>query len=355
MKPNRIAYIDNIKVFLTCLVVAHHAAQAYGPTGGVWVVDDPLKAQWLGKFFFINASYMMGLYFFISGYFMVFSIRNKTATVFLRDRLKRLGIPLLFFTFLVFLPFNYLGADKPGNLVNFLLDTYFNKPPIATGHLWFVASLLAYSIFYLVCCHKLFLKWASGNRSLKVWHLLVFAAIIILFSALIRTWYPIDAWRTWIIPIEPAHLPQYLFLFLAGNYFHHANWLKELNWKHALPFIVLTVIGYNTSNYWIGSAFSQWISEPLLETLLCFSISISLMVGFRQGFNQTNSLMKILSDNAYGIYLVHLLLVIALQLLVLKLNWNPNLKFIVVTVAGIGSSLLVSHLLRKIPAVKRII
>jgi glucan biosynthesis protein C len=65
--------------------------------------------------------------------------------------------------------------------------------------------------------------------------------------------------------------------------------------------------------------------------------------------------MKILSDNAYGIYLVHLLLVIALQLLVLKLNWNPNLKFIVVTVAGIGSSLLVSHLLRKIPAVKRII
>mgnify|MGYP006943057229 CR=1 FL=1 len=63
MNSNRIVYIDNIKVFLTCLVVAHHAAQAYGPTGGVWVVNDPYKANWLRDFFFVNVSFMMGLYF----------------------------------------------------------------------------------------------------------------------------------------------------------------------------------------------------------------------------------------------------------------------------------------------------
>jgi fucose 4-O-acetylase-like acetyltransferase len=137
---SRIAYMDQIKVFLTCLVVAHHAAQAYGPTGGVWVVTDGAKAPWLRHLFFINASFMMGMYFFISGYFMVFSIGRKSRFTFINDRLKRLGIPLLFFMFFVFLPFNYLGADTNKNVVAFFLDTYWNKPPIATGHLWFVAS-----------------------------------------------------------------------------------------------------------------------------------------------------------------------------------------------------------------------
>jgi len=162
MQKDRIAYVDQIRIFLTCLVVAHHAGQAYGPTGGVWVVDNMDKAPWLGNFFFINASYMMGLYFFISGYFLVFSINRKSNAAFTRDRLKKLGIPLLFFIFLVFLPFNYFGAGGQGNIFQFLTETYVNKPPIATGHLWFVASLLAYSFIYLHLFHRWLVK-KSGN------------------------------------------------------------------------------------------------------------------------------------------------------------------------------------------------
>ena len=58
MQKDRIAYVDQIRVFLTCLVVAHHAGQAYGPTGGVWVVDNVAKAAWLGNFFFVNAGFV---------------------------------------------------------------------------------------------------------------------------------------------------------------------------------------------------------------------------------------------------------------------------------------------------------
>ncbi len=119
----RIAYIDQIKLFLTCLVVAHHAAQAYGPTGGVWVVTDASRAAWMGPFFFINASYMMGLYFFISGYFMVFSLGRKSYAAFMRDRLRRLGIPFLFFTLLIFLPFNYLSSDRSISLGAFFWNS----------------------------------------------------------------------------------------------------------------------------------------------------------------------------------------------------------------------------------------
>jgi fucose 4-O-acetylase-like acetyltransferase len=88
-------------VFLTCPVVAHHAAQARGSTGGVWVVSDAAKAPSLGSFFFRNASYMMGPYFFISGYFLAFSVARKPLGQFSRDRFVRLGIPLAVLTLLV--------------------------------------------------------------------------------------------------------------------------------------------------------------------------------------------------------------------------------------------------------------
>lgn len=122
---SRISYIDNVKVFLTFLVVSHHAAQAYGPTGGMWPVQDTVSATYLGYFFFINASFMMGLYFFISGYFMMFSLQRKDLAIFISDRLKRLGIPLVFFTFIIFLPFNYFLSESNESIISFLYRTYF--------------------------------------------------------------------------------------------------------------------------------------------------------------------------------------------------------------------------------------
>ncbi|MGC4044978.1 MAG: acyltransferase family protein [Armatimonas sp.] len=60
------SYLDNLKVWLTFLVVAHHVAQAYGPTGGAWPVSEPMRSPYLAPFITINAMFFMGLFFFIS-------------------------------------------------------------------------------------------------------------------------------------------------------------------------------------------------------------------------------------------------------------------------------------------------
>lgn len=52
LKNERIHFIDNIKIALIMLVVAHHAGQAYGP-GGWWFHIDDESMNWLGKFFSI--------------------------------------------------------------------------------------------------------------------------------------------------------------------------------------------------------------------------------------------------------------------------------------------------------------
>ena len=96
-KAARQYYLDNLKVFLTVLVIFHHAGQAYG-TGGGWAYTPSNSAEfmpWIWHFFSTNASFFMGLYFLISGYFVPKSYDRNGGKAFVRKKLVRLGIPLL--------------------------------------------------------------------------------------------------------------------------------------------------------------------------------------------------------------------------------------------------------------------
>lgn len=352
MKPNRIYYIDNVKVLLTCMVVAHHAGQAYGATGGVWLVNDMNKADFLKPFFFINAAYMMGLYFFISGYFMMFTLERKHVQAFMADRLKRLGIPLLFFCFAIFLPLHYVLSDKQQSLFYFFIDLYCNKPPLAFGHLWFVASLLVYTFLYLTVnavTNKL------PQYKFRVWYPFVYIISLAVVTAFAREYYAIDVWRTWFIPVEVSHIPQYLSMFWLGTIFYRQQWLAYLQGYMAIMYGTLAVVAtllLLLQPAWLPQHVS---SEALLEACMCVGISVGLMAVFKKWCNSTHRWIRLLSENAYGIYLFHLLIVIAWQIAFVGVAMNGTLKFALVTVLSIASALGVSHLLRRIKFIRTII
>lgn len=94
-------FIDNLRIALIMLVIAHHAGQAYGPTGDFWYFENSERASILWAFFVVNRSFFMSLFFMISGYFLPASYDRKGARDFLNDRLRRLGVPLLVFFFIV--------------------------------------------------------------------------------------------------------------------------------------------------------------------------------------------------------------------------------------------------------------
>ena len=93
----RLNYLDNLKVMLTFLVIFHHAGQAYGD-GGEWgyTPSNPEEVMpWIWHFFSTNAAFFMGLYFFISGYFVPGSYDRQGFGTFIRKKILRLGVPLL--------------------------------------------------------------------------------------------------------------------------------------------------------------------------------------------------------------------------------------------------------------------
>ncbi len=156
----RLLFVDNLRIGLIMLVVAHHVGQAYGPTGGWWYFSSPEQAPVLGAFFTVNRSFFMSLFFMISGYFLPQSFDRKKKG-FLRDRFTRLGIPLLVF-FLAIIPVMMYAyhinfrSYGPISFLSYYTHFYFGhgpRPPhwvgpgwpdMNFGHLWFVEHTPAY-------------------------------------------------------------------------------------------------------------------------------------------------------------------------------------------------------------------
>ena len=82
----------------------HHVAVAYGGSGGLPLKGTPTDAISpiiLTLFNAINQSFFLSFFYMLSGYFVPRSYDKKGPVKFIKDRLIRLGIPLLVYTTLI--------------------------------------------------------------------------------------------------------------------------------------------------------------------------------------------------------------------------------------------------------------
>ena len=173
-KATRQYYLDNLKVFLTVLVIFHHAGQAYG-TGGGWAYTPSNSAEfmpWIWHFFSTNASFFMGLYFLISGYFVPKSYDRNGGKVFVRKKLVRLGIPLVVM----------------GGLLSLLAGKF------ETGHMWFVESLLVFCLVYALIRRFVPALKSCRVQRLPLWALPAIGLVMGIGSYFIRQVSPQDHW-----------------------------------------------------------------------------------------------------------------------------------------------------------------
>ena len=369
--PRRLFFMDNLRVFLTVLVVAHHAAQPYGPTGGEWPLSNPERAAILGPFFAVNAAFFMGLFFFISGYFLPAMGDRKGTKRLLNDRCRRLGIPTLFFALGVFPPVIYHLASPPMSFPMFFFQVYVQQRQIEVAHLWFLLHLLTYTVIYAgwrqVVCQRPLQKLQPPGLGGIVAYMLGLSLI----TFLVRIEYPIDLWVNLlgVLPTEMAHLPQYVSLFILGIVAYRHDWLWRLPTSHGMVWLGVG-LGAGLLRYsyslistplalpdliagggfdWRALVWSSW------ETVICVGLCMGLLVLFRDRFNGPSSWLQMLSANAYGVYLIHLLVILGLQFWVASLAIAPLTKFALVMGVGTPVCFALSALLRRSPWIKYVV
>lgn len=364
----KLHYIDWLRVLVISIVVAHHAAQAYGPTGGAWPVFEAERTRLLSPFFAVNAGFFMGLFFLISGYFVPGSLARKGARRFVADRLVRLGIPLAAIGLGVFAIIGYADAEAGAGFWHWYLGTYVGGWQVELGPTWFVFHLLVYCIGYALLA-AIFPGLAQNGEKAAPGHgpLVGLAVIIAAAGGMARTVYPRDAWvhLFGVLPAEPAHLPQYVAMFVVGTIAGRHGWFDGIN--RAIGRVWLW-IGLAAAIFWYALRYLESFGGrrlidgqamqfifPVWEALLCVGLSVGLVVTTREHWNQPSAWLSRLAGASYGVYLFHVFIVVGLNMAFLGLALPPFAKFLAVTALALVISFAFAMGLRKIPGVTRVV
>jgi glucan biosynthesis protein C len=353
----RLHFIQWLRVLLIVLVVAHHAGQPYGPTGGAWPVDDPANSDALLFFFAINAAFFMGFFFLISGYFIERSYDRNGAVSFLKSRLIRLGIPLILLVIFVNGGNEWANSDGSRGYFNFLISDYIKGWRFEFGALWFIAHLLVYA--------ALFMTWRQftpepdlTRRPEPPGHLkiLIFALALATVSFLIRQIYPQDTWVRlfWTIPVEVAHLPQYASMFVVGVIAGRGRWFENINrrvaytwfWIGVLAFLLnglFEIPGINLPGGYTGR--DLW---DFVDSFICIAMILGLLAFFQKHFDKTGPWARRFAASAFGVYLLHMYIVVGVQFAILDFEIPALSKFALVTVVAALVTFVIIDLLRRI-------
>jgi glucans biosynthesis protein C len=362
----RLVFIDALRVAAIAFVIVHHAAQAYGPTGGFWPVHDRAQSSWFTPFYTANAAFGMGLMFLLAGYFVPPSYDRKGARLFLTGRWLRIGIPLAVLVLLVHLPVAYLigGAPRP---LQFLISLYERGWQPIYLHLWFVAHLLLYCFAY-AAMRRISESPVDAPKLPLPNHAAIgsFIAALALVTWIVRIWYPVDKWVPflWVLPAEPAHLPQYIAFFAAGVVAYRGDWFRRMSTTDGLIWLAVGMIA--SGGIYVAYAFGWWKMAPgglgleslmrsSWETVIAVGLSTGLIIAFRELFDRPNRLLKVMAAASFGAYILHPAIVVALQAAIADVTLAVFAKFAVVSLLGTAAAFTLAHLAGQVPGIRAVV
>jgi hypothetical protein len=373
----RLLYVDNIRLTLTVILVVFHLAITYGAVGSWFYIERPtemVSSVLLTLFTALNAGYFMGLFYFAAGYFVPSSLDRKGTWGFLRDRLIRLGIPLLVF-YVVISPLvegmkSMTTSPRSGALWQEILSHWQNLD-LTPGPMWFVEGLLVFSAAYALGHAGLALlrSGASGESRAQVpltqAGLLVAAVLLTAATFAVRQVYPKGVeWQH----VQLGDFAQYIVMFAAGVLARRWGWLPEIatpirrTWTIvaiALAIIWLPMMiagGALTSTApFMGGPTAQAVLYSAWESFFGIAMAVALLAFFYRRFNSQGPLVRVMSKSAYTVYVIHAVIIVYMAYVLRGLILFPALKWVLLAPVSVALSFAAAYLVRKIPGTARVL
>jgi len=374
----RLGYLDNLRSFVIFLVIVTHTMVTYSGLGG-WYYKEVNSASLdiasriiFGLYGSFSQAWFMGILFFLAAYFATRSLAKRGPAAFVRERLFRLGIPLLIYMFVIdpfigYFLMNYGDVQGRLGLGRGYLEYLGSFRWIgSTGPLWFVEALLLFSLLYAA--------WRAIRPAAKAVRpapgvmtviLIIVGTGLAAFS--IRLFQPIG---TSVANLQLCFFAAYIALFLLGLHAGEKRWLdnfpeaRGMNWFTAVLAIgipvwfVMMIAGGAAQGAWLFGGGLTWQAfvYAFWESFVAIGFSLGLIAFFRKYLNVENGFTRLLAANSFGIYMFHAPILIAISLLLKSWHGAPLLKFVVVVPLAFTATLAVSSLvLRRIPGLRSVL
>ena len=373
--PPRDLYIDRLRTIMTAFVILHHTAITYGASGS-WFYNElhasgELPSILLTLFCATNQAYFMGFFFLLAGYFTPHSLERKGYGQFIADRFTRLGIPLLAFIFILGPVTAAMVAVHEGKGFWSVFPYLWNHAIIINGPLWFAQALLMFSLAY--CVYRAASRSSLTNSartphpvpSYARW--LLSAILVSAASLLIRQIVP--AGKN-IIGLQLGYFAPYIFLFAIGIAAWRYDWLRQLQWKHARPWVITLIAAWPLMPVSIAIAmrvlppgqanFSGGHTWPAIiyafwDPFVCWGLIAAWLLVARTYMNKPSAFWSWLNRRAYAVYIIHPLVLVGMSLLLSPFAAPAILKFLITGTLSCIATWLIADPLVRVPVIRRIV
>lgn len=369
----RLFFLDHLRAVLTILVVLHHLAVIYSAGAAFYYVEPPGPTdQWaqlvLVAFLLFNQAYFMGAFFLISGYFMPGSFDRKGAGRFYKDRLLRLGIPLLAYVF-VLSPIASIGLyQAPASFDHLTPPFTWQQFPslLSIGPLWFAELLLFFCLGYLLWRKARRERRQPTERASRPPSYLavgVFILMLALATYLMRIVVPLGAFIPYFDFPSFAYVPQYLSFFILGAIAFRRNWFQTIPSAMGITgavgalvaTIVLAPLALSGGLAFLGNGTVQSAAYALWDSTFSVGICLALVTLFRRCFNRQTRFGRFLSQQAFTVYIIHIPVIVLLALALRGIHLEALLKFGLATLFGVPLCFALAAFVRKLPFASRIL
>jgi glucan biosynthesis protein C len=365
---SRLPYLDTLKVLLVVGVITVHTAVTYG-FDGTWYLEsyDKMAGPVVGALtvvIVIGWLFGLGLFFLIAGRLSGPSLDRKGAGRFAGERVIRLGTPVLAYTLLVSPALEYFAyRENEGGrrgFWSFFADQVWHLGP---GPTWFLEALLAFSLGYALLRTVRPARREPWRASLQGRYVAGIALTIAVCSFAAHLAFPIGSEQ---FHLQLGMFPQYLMLFSLGAAAGRRGWLETLTPQlqrrcglaaaitaAAMPAILLAgdfFQGGAAADRFAGGWHWQAAAASLTEGVLATCVSLWAIAHFRCHHNHPRPLARRMAPAAYGAFIVHPPVIVALALAIQPAPVPAELKFACVLTAGIAGSFALAALAARLRA-----
>jgi glucan biosynthesis protein C len=369
----RLAYLDNLKILLVVGVIAVHSAVTYG-FDGTWYLEsyDEMArgvVDALTVVIVIGWLFGLGLFFLIAGRLSGPSLDRKGPGRFVRERLIRLGAPVLAYTLLVSPALEYFDyRENEGGrsgFWSFFGDQIWHLGP---GPTWFLEALLAFSVGYALLRTLRPPTRAPSRAPLRDRDVAGIVVAIAVSSFAGHLAFPIGSEQ---FHLQLGMFPQYLILFSLGAAAGRRGWLETLRPELqrrcglaaaitalAMPAILVAgdfFEGGAAEDRFAGGWHWQAGAASLTEGVLATCVSLWAIGYFRHRHNRLRPLARRMAPAAYGAFIVHPPVIVGLALAIQRVPVPAELKFVCVLAGGVAGSFWLAALAARVGPIARII
>jgi peptidoglycan/LPS O-acetylase OafA/YrhL len=372
---DRLHALDAVRAYALLLGVVLHSAASFleGFPMPMWL-DEPHGAAAI--MFYVIHMFRMSAFFLIAGFFARMVVEKRGVKAFVKDRTKRITVPLFLFgpVVLITIPLAVLLGGLPHGF-DFLqsLAAQAPQPPppgqaVGGGggilaHMWFLYYLL---IFYaVVLAIRALVHAIDPRRSLASFGDRVVAFVMRGFWAPVLIALPIasyvwqvDSWPEWLgLPAPQALVPTTTALvgygipfalgWLLNRQMHllldlKKSWLVYLVAAVALTIYCLKAIG--ATPLWqgpnLGGNERALYAAAYMIGQWCWVLAF---VGAAVRFlSEVRPATRYLADASYWIYLMHLTAILFFITLLRPYDWHWTIKFVIM-IGGSMAILLLSY------------